>query len=392
MAYTLRGRVEGRLAAALFPLAAALILTGLLHRWWPVELAGLMLGVGLGFDLVYDRLLEYQPGWSALPLGLIELAVVMGLVRALDVHAPLAPALGLYAGGWLAAQVLGHAGYPLLRLSYGDDGGELGRAGSAAAAAVLLLLAGAGGAARATHPPTVHLAAGVHRGPIVIDRAETLTGPPEAVVLGGIVVRASQVHIHGLTIVGGDYGIDIDNARDVTVRGTTVRGARLDGIHVRRSGVTLKDCRVDSGANPWAQGIDISYTFHLMSLVERCVVTGGQEGIVTHSAMAMLRDNRVVGTRLRGISMTEMSMGAVERNSVHGGLGVGILCGDHSTCAIERNHVSGTRDDSAAGDRSRAGYGLVVQFGAIAELERNRFGANPLAVGVFSDGWIRPPR
>ena len=83
-------------------------------------------------------------------------------------------------------------------------------------------------------------------------------------------------------------------------------------------------------------------------------------------------------------------MGAVERNSVHGAVGVGILCGDHSTCEIQRNHVSGTRDDSADGDRSRAGYGLVVQFGAIAELERNRFGANPLQVGVFSDAWIRP--
>jgi len=390
MAYTLRGRIESRLPAALLALVVTPILTGALHRWWPVELAGLMLGVGLAFDLVYDRVLDYQPGWAALPLGLLELAAVMGLVRALDVHAPLAPALGLFAGAWLAGQVLGHAGYPLLRLSYGDDGGELGRGGPAVAAVVLLLFAGAAGAARATHPPTVHLAAGVHRGPIVIDRAETLTGPADAVVLGGIVVRASQVHIHGLTVVGGDYGIDIDGARDVTVRGTTVRGARLDGIHVRRSSVTLKDCRVESGENPWAQGIDISYTFHLMSLVERCVVTGGQEGIVTHSAMAMLRDNRVLGTSLRGISMTEMSMGAVERNSVHGAVGVGILCGDHSTCEIQRNHVSGTRDDSADGDRSRAGYGLVVQFGAIAELERNRFGANPLQVGVFSDAWIRP--
>src|SRR5262249_51379625 len=172
VSYTLRGRIESRLPAALLPLVAALALTAVLHRWWPVELAGLMVGVGLALDVVYDRALDYQPGWAALPLTLLELALVMLLVRALDVRAPLVPALAFFWGGWLAAQVLGHAGYPLLRLSYVEDGGELGRTGAAGAAAALALFAGAGGAAWATHPPTVHLASGVHRGPIVIDRSE----------------------------------------------------------------------------------------------------------------------------------------------------------------------------------------------------------------------------
>ena len=62
MSYTLRGRVESRLAALLPVLLAACALTGALHRWWPVELVALMAAVGVALDLqVWHRLLPYQP-------------------------------------------------------------------------------------------------------------------------------------------------------------------------------------------------------------------------------------------------------------------------------------------------------------------------------------------
>ena len=97
----------------LAPLLGACVLALALKAWWPVELAGLMLGVGLAFDLtLYHRLLPYQPGWAALPLGLLELAAVMGLARLLNVGATLAAALAFYAGAWLLAQILGHAVLP----------------------------------------------------------------------------------------------------------------------------------------------------------------------------------------------------------------------------------------------------------------------------------------
>jgi hypothetical protein len=387
MSFTLRGRLETRLAAALWPLLAAAPLTVVLHKWWPLEAAGLMLGVGVAADLLYDRVLDYQPGWYALPLGLVEFGATYGLVRAFDVHAPLGWAIVLFAGGWLALQLLSHAALPLARLSYGDDGGELGRAGPALAAAVLVFFAAAGALAQATHPPTVHLAAGIHEGPIVITRSETLVGPADAIVTGGIVVKANQVHIRGLTIVGGENGITVDGVRDVVVNGTHIRGAQLDGIHVRRAVVTLRNCRIDSGANPWAQGIDISYAFDKeMSMVKGCVVTGGREGIVTHFVNAMLVDNRVEGTSLRGIAMTEMSMGGVERNHVRGSLGVGIYCGDHSMCMVEHNRVVGTRPDPASGDASRTGFGLVVQYGAHAEVGSNHLDGS--GVGVFSESRV----
>ena len=137
MSYTLRGRIESRLAALLPVVAAACALAAVEHRWWPVEAAGLMIGIGLALDLqAYHVFLPYQPGWAAVPLGLLELGALLGLMRLADVAAPLGQALALFGGGWLVAQLLGHAGFPLVRLGYAEEGGELGRFGLVAALAV----------------------------------------------------------------------------------------------------------------------------------------------------------------------------------------------------------------------------------------------------------------
>ena len=387
MSYTLRGRLETRAAVTALPLLAAAALAAALAEWWPLELAGLMLGVGVAVDLaLYHRLLPYQAGWLALPLGALELALVMGLAIGVGLGAPLRAALAFYAASWLATQVLVHAVLPRLRLTYGEDGGELGPAGAAAPALALALFAFAGGVAWAQRPPTVHLAAGVHRGPLVIDRREHLVGEPGAVVRGGIIVRSSGVTVSHVTVFGGDYGFDVERAQDVTLRDVVVGGARLDGIHVRRSTVVIRDCSVDT-ATEFGQGIDISFSFDLPpSTVEGCTVRGGQEGIVTHFANAHLRDNTVSGTRLRAITMTEMSMGDVSANVVDDALGVGIFCGDHSECMIDRNVVTGTRKDVASGDLARAGYGIVAHYGATAELADNRAGR----VAAFAEGRIEP--
>jgi Right handed beta helix region len=390
MAYTLRGRLESRLVAGLAPALVAAVLALVLHRWWPVELAALMIAAGLALDPLYDRLLDYQPGWLALPLGALELGVVMGLAYVLGVRAPLAAAIAFFACSWLFAQVLGHAVYPLLSLSYGDDGGELARAGVAAGVGLGALFVAAAATALATQPPTVTLAAGVHRGPLVLDHSQVLVGKPGAVVRGGIVVRASDVTIRDVTVVGGENGIDVEDARRVVLDRVSVSGAQMDGIHVRHASVSIRDCAIDSGANPWAQGIDISFGYDLPpSDVHGCTVTGGREGIVTHSVQVMLMGNRVRQTQLRGISVTEMSMGMVEHNDVHAALGVGIYCGDRSMCEIERNVVSGTRPDTESSDPTRDGWAIVAWWDSDAALGENTLVGNEHGAGAFSSATIR---
>jgi len=370
VSYTLRGRLETRLAAAVVALVAAAALATGLRDWWPLELAGLMVGVGLTLDLVaYHWLLSYQPGWAALPLGLLELAATIGLARAAGVRAPLAGGVALFAFAWLAAQVLVHAALPLLQRSYGDDGGELGAAGPALALVALGVLAGSGGVAWATRPPLYRLANGVQRGPLLLDRPGVYEGGPDTVVRGGVVVRSSDVTLRQVRIVGGENGIDVEDVQDVVLDRVTVTGATLDGIHVRRSEVAVRDCVVRSPRGAYTQGIDISFGLEQpMSVVEGCRVSGGAEGIVTHYANAMVSRNRVSGTSLHGITLTEMSMGMAERNDVDGAVGIGILCGDHSECELASNRVSAVRPDRASSDPSRKGYAIVSQFGAEAEL------------------------
>lgn len=392
MSYTLRGRLETRLAAAFVTLIGATVLAAVLHRWWPIVLGALMAAVGIAVDVVvYDRVLEYQPGWLALPLGAAELGLVVGAAHLFAVQAPFWPAVALFGAGWLVAQILGHAVLPLVHLTYDQDGGELGRAGPAVAVAALALLVGATGAAYAQRAPTVYLSAGVHQGPLVLDHRQTLIGRAGAVVRGGILVRSSGVTIRNVSVVGGENGIDIEEARHVVLDGVSVSGFQLDGIHVRHASVMITNCTIDSGTNQWAQGIDISFAYDLpMSEVMGCTIVGGREGIVTHSVQTMLMGNHVRQTQLRAISVTEMSMGMVEHNDVHGSSGIGLYCGDRSMCEFEHNVVSGTTRDRTSSDPSRGGYALVSWFESDAQVKNNTFVDNVRGAGAFARSRVRP--
>jgi Right handed beta helix region len=379
VSYTLTGRIHSRLAALLPVLVTACALAVVEQAWWPVELAAIMAAAGVLLDvLLYDRLLDYQAGWLAVPLGGFELALVMILATELGVGAPRTPAIALFVAGWVVAQLAVHAVLPLRRLAYAEEGGELGRAGTLAAAGVAIVLVAAGALAWSLQPPTVHLAAGVVDGPLEITRSQVLEGEPGTVVRGGIVIRADDVTVRGLEIVGGENGIDVDDADGVTIDGVTISGSSLDGIHARRSSVTIRDCSIDSSASLFGQGIDISYSFDRKpSSVTGCTVVGGQEGIVTHFANASIARNRVSGTSLRAISMTEMSMGMIEHNEVHDAHGVGILCNDHSMCEIERNVVARTTADHASGNLWRLGFGVLVSYNSEAHFRGNELQANP---------------
>ena len=390
MSYTLKGRIESRLAALLPVLIGAWIATALTHRWWPLELAALMVMVGIVLDVpLYHRVLAYQPGWFAVPLGLLELSLLVLLVRAAGIEAPFWPAVLVFAAGWLVAQGLAHAGFPVLCLSYAEDGGELGVAGALAIVAVAVTLLGGAALAWVRLPPTVHLAAGVHQGPLVITTRQVLEGERGAIVRGGIVVQADDVTIRDVTVVGGENGIAAENVDDLKLERVAVSGATLDGIHIRGASVAIRDCSVDSVGSEYGQGIDISYGAHKSpSTVTGCTVVGGQEGIVTHFATAMIARNRVSRTTMRAIAMTEMSMGLIEHNEVRDALGIGILCNDSSMCHIEHNLVVGTLPDEASGNLWRLGFGVLASYNSEALLKGNALEANPHPMRAVLDSTL----
>ncbi|MFN2466973.1 MAG: right-handed parallel beta-helix repeat-containing protein [Gaiellaceae bacterium] len=262
-----------------------------------------------------------------------------------------------------------------------------------AALAALVLAAATGCGSNGDGPEGEgRLAAGLHRGPIELTAGEELVGEAGAVVRGGIRIRGDGVTVRGVSVTGGLNGIDVDESAGVVLDGVRVSGARLDGIHVRRSSVTIRNCRVDTVGNPWGQGIDISFSFDRgESLVEGCTLLGGREGIVTHSSRVRLRGNRVRDTTLRGIAVTEMSLGQISGNRVDEALGVGIFCGDRSQCAIVRNSVTGTRPDPASGDLTRMGYAIQAHFGAQATLRRNTLVGNARGTSAFFGASLRSP-
>ena len=377
MSYTLIGRIQTRVVSVLPALLVALAL----QRWWAIELVALMLGIGLVLDVaVYHRVFAYQPAWLALPLGVLELGLVYGAMRWLELMAPLRWALGLYAIGWVASQLFGHAIFPRLRLEYAEDGGELGRRGALGAVAVATIVVGGLGAAYAVKPPTVHLH-GTTQGPLVIRHAQTLVG---GTVKGGILIRADHVTLRNVTVIGGEDGIDVLDSHHVMLDNVRIVGVSLDGIHVRRSSVMIENCKITSPNGQWVQGIDISFSMDKeMSMIEGCTIVGVREGIVTHMTMVDVMHNHIGATSLRGITMGEMSMGAISHNDVLGAHGVGIICLDHSECEIEHNTVTGTSRDPN-GDPTRAGVAIEAHFFAKAKLTDNAISASPGGVAAFN--------
>jgi hypothetical protein len=307
-------------------------------------------------------------------------------MRALDVMWPLGWALALFGIAWVSAQVFGHAVFPGARLEYGESGGELGRLGAATSAAVALTLVAGVAAAYAVRPPTVHLH-GTVQGPLVITHAETLVG---GVVRGGIVVRADHVTLKRVTVVGGEYGVNVEHAQHVMLDHVRVVRPSLDGIRALDAGVMIHACSVTSPAGPFVTGVLISYSMDRpMSMVDGCTIAGTREGIATHSSMVSVMHNHVVGTTERGILLGEMSMDMASHNTVEGARGIGIICMDHSMCEIEHNTVAATRPDGAQ-DPTRGGVGIEAFFYAEAKIAHNTLIASPGGVRAFDNSIFTP--
>jgi Periplasmic copper-binding protein (NosD) len=282
--------------------------------------------------------------------------------------------------------LVGYFGFRLYR------GLELRRRSLAWAPATVVALALAGSAAAAweRQTPTVRLAAGEHRGPLVLDRPQKLVGEPGAVVRGGIRVTASGVTVRDVTVVGGENGISVENAQNVILDGVRVLGASLDAIALRRSSARIYDCVIEARGE-YVQGIDVSFAMDLPpTVVDGCRIRGGREGIVTHWAKVMLDDNHVRDSSLRGITVTEMSMGQVTDNHVENVLGVGIFCGDYSRCRIDGNRVASTRRDHSTDNELRHGIGILAHFGAIATLGDNELVDNPQNVVSYYKATVKP--
>jgi len=241
---------------------------------------------------------------------------------------------------------------------------------------------------RAPAGSVLHLRPGLYAGPLLIYRSLTLIGP--ATIIGGpdravITIAASGVSLSNLDVRGGDTGVLVTRATRVNLENIQVSGAARRGIDIVQSSAQIHRCRVTDLTSQFAWGIGIVNSGgRAPTTVEACWVAGVQEGIVSHVSSVFIRDNDVRGTTTRGIAVTEMSSGDVERNRIEQAIGTGLYCGDRSICYLRANTVMGIRPEPDSPVTWSRGYGAVLLFGADAYMEGNVFIDTAMpGVGVF---------
>ena len=108
-----------------------------------------------------------------------------------------------------------------------------------------------------------------------------------------------------------------------------------------------------------------------------CTVVGGQDGIVTHSSMAMIIHNHVEPHDADDGHLDDRDVDGHDRaqRGSRRDAESASYCGDRSMCEIEKNVVIGTRSDSADGDKTRAGFGARGALRRRGRAQRQRLRA-----------------
>ena len=308
VSYTLRGRhrLPARAGARAALVAAVLALA--LHRWWPRR-ARRTDGRRRG----RARPARLRPR-ARLPAGLAGASArcararprVLAVARARRPGAARL-ALALFAFAWLRAQLCSHARCRACRCRTPKPAESSdGRASTPSPSPWRRPLAAVSACAtrrlRSTSPPA-------STGPVADRPRGDARGEPGAVVRGGIVVRAEPVKLRHVTIVGGENGIDVNDAQRVLLDNVRVIG-REDRRHPRPHLVSDDPhCTVDRhGERVRAGNRHLVLVGRGMSSVESCTSPAAARGSPRTPSMVMI-DNQVIGTSLRGIAMSEMSMG-----------------------------------------------------------------------------------
>jgi len=228
------------------------------------------------------------------------------------------------------------------------------------------------------------LGEGTHPGPVTVPPGVTLWGPADAVIRSDgkgstLFVTGDGARILGLTVDGSggrfdtlDAAVKVHEARNVTIEGIGVRGAVFGILVELADGITVRGNHVQ-GTDVEALGlrgdsIRLWETRH--SVVEGNVVEHGRDMVVWYSNDNVLRGNVVRGGRY-GAHLMYSHGNDVTRNRFEDNV-VGVFL------MYSRN--VGVRDNVFTGSSGSAGMGLGVKESGNLEVEDNRFVGNTVAV------------
>jgi len=200
--------------------------------------------------------------------------------------------------------------------------------------------------------------------------------------------NANNVTLKNLTVMGGLYGILVEEAQGVTIKENHVLLSWFAGIRLSRAAAQIIGNEVRGTRSPYGMGIELANTHSRPeSLIRANTVTEhGQEGIVMHNAHGMVENNLVRGNGLRGIAITEMSMAMVRANQVYDNADAGIYVVDYSMAELVNNKVKGLRPGPLG-----TAHGIKGVFYAEIMLGKNEIIAPPGdEIELQSGAWIAP--
>ncbi|MBZ0118406.1 MAG: nitrous oxide reductase family maturation protein NosD, partial [Sandaracinaceae bacterium] len=228
---------------------------------------------------------------------------------------------------------------------------------------------------------------GVYRGPVTIARRVTLFGPPEAIVRSDghgttLTVTAGGAQVLGLTIDGSGARYDQDDAA-IAVRGASdvrieaIRVVRaLFGVHVERArNVTIRGCDVEGvyGESLGLRGDGIKLWEVRDSLVLGNRVRGSRDLVVWYSPNNRLIGNLVVGGRYGAHMMYSSDVEVGHNRFVDDVVGTFVMYS-------RRVHV---HDNILANAPDASGMGLGVKDSGLVTVENNLFVRD--RIGVYLD-------
>lgn len=226
---------------------------------------------------------------------------------------------------------------------------------------------------------TVEIAPGEYAETILIERPVVLRAGAGDVVITGTddqpvieIADTYDVTIRGLTVQGGQYGIEVTRSLGVVIRNNTIRDNRLAGIKVRMGAAAILGNVITNTLPPYGKGIHITNTMDWpKSIVRGNTISGNaMSGITTNMSMVTISNNIVSDNGQRGIAITEMTEAVVADNVVESNTENGIYISDQSIAIVCNNTVSQSQLPTIEG-QGRYGNGITVDYYSSAELHNN---------------------
>lgn len=178
--------------------------------------------------------------------------------------------------------------------------------------------------------------------------------------------KTNGVILRQLTIVGGLYGILVEESTAVQILKSQVLNAWFGGIRLSRASAEIIANEVRGTRSPFGMGIELANTASKppSMIRDNIVADNPHEGIILHNSGAMIENNTVTGNGLRGIAVTEMSMATVRGNTMRENADAGIFVVDSSMADILSNRISAVKPGpTGAADGIRAYYYAEVMLG-----------------------------